>query len=240
MSDTRRGKRVMRWAWQHLVLGPQPRRTPSGSPPGLPPSGLALEDLDVSSAGNAPASANLWLRRRIYLWLQGAPPLAPPARRSHAHGAAHAVVHRRPRRVACGLALLPRSLLTSCTHTPTACAGLCGAQTHTHTHTHTQRVPPRGGRGGTGGPQPAHARGARFSPRDALAMPTHSCTCSPPCAAHRLARDARAPPAPRRAWPLHALHAVGLSSKRNPRRHAPRRAGRACGRRRPRTCSTPS
>ena len=58
----------------------------------------------------------------------------PPARRSHAHGAAHAVAHRRLRSVACGLPSLPQPPLpapASRAAHPAKCAGLCGAHTHT-------------------------------------------------------------------------------------------------------------
>ena len=129
--------------------------------------------------------------------------------------------------------------------TPPQPAPGCVAHKHTHTHTHTQRVPPRGGRGGTGGPQPAHARGARFSPRDALAMPTHNLAvahappsaprATVPCLAPQLKLHASgAPHGPRAATPRHAPSTPPIRPRLTPMRplilppklcqHAARRA----------------
>ena len=136
-----------------------------------------------SSAGNAPVrKLAVALRRRASLWLQGA--LTPPARRTHAHE--DAVVHRRPRRVACGLPSLPRPAPSPCLASCTPCK-VRRAVWRTHTHS---GLPRARGRGDEAASTAATARVRRFSasrhpPRHAHThTQPHSCTWPTPCAAH--------------------------------------------------------
>ena len=117
----------------------------------------------------------------------------PPARRTHAHGAAHAVVHRRPRRVACGLPSLPPPAPSPCL---TSCTPRKVRRAVWRTHTHTVGCPAlvAGGEAASTAAT-ARVRHALFASRHPLRHAhTHtqprSCTWPTPCAAHPTSRAA--------------------------------------------------
>ena len=178
--------------------GAAPRRTP---PPLLAPC-TAPRRLSLSPLVTRPPPA------RKHLWLREARH-TPAARRTHARtcGAAQAAVHHRLCSAAPGSPFFSPQPPHKLHPHPTACAGLCGAQIH------TQRPPPTlaAGEGARRyrGPQTARARHAFLASRPPSPRP-HTAAHAPHPAPHTTCKTR--PHRPRRAWPLHALHAVVLSS----------------------------
>ena len=181
-----------------------------------------------------PSAPQTCAATRIAFLLQGT--------RTHQPRPSHA--HTPMRRCACddpppastqcrapGSPLLPTPAPRAAHTHSTACTGLCG--------THTQWVSPRSRRGGFHGRNGTRAAHVFHLATLSHHAHTHNLTADPwptlrrtlPARDARAARATRGPCTPCTPW---------SSPQKKPRRRAPCRAGRVCGWRRPRTCSTPS